>query len=65
MPGMKAMLDQTLRYKSSLTTEKGWERVHAILQAARRLLAADGYGGLSMRRVAAEAGMTLSNVQHY
>ena len=65
MPGMKAMLDQTLRNKSSLTTEKGWERVHAILHAARKLLAADGYAGLSMRRVAAEAGMTLSNVQHY
>jgi len=62
---MHPTLDQTLRHKSSLTTEKGWERVHAILQAARRLLAADGYGGLSMRRVAAEAGMTLSNVQHY
>ena len=62
---MHPTLDQTLRHKSSLTTEKGWERVHAILQAARRLLAADGYGGLSMRRVAAEAGMSLSNVQHY
>ena len=65
MPGMKAILDQTLRNKSSLTTEKGWERVHAILRAARTLLAADGYAGLSMRKVAAEAGMTLSNVQHY
>ena len=65
MPAMKAMLDQTLRNKSSLTTEKGWERVHAILHAARKLLAADGYAGLSMRKVAAEAGMTLSNVQHY
>jgi len=62
---MHPTLDQTLRHKSSLTTEKGWERVHAILQAARRLLAADGYSGLSMRRVAAEAGMSLSNVQHY
>jgi AcrR family transcriptional regulator len=62
---MNPTLDQTLRNKSSVTTEKGWERVHAILQAARRLLAADGYAGLSMRRVAGEAGMTLSNVQHY
>ena len=62
---MKATLDQTLRNKSSLTTEKGWERVHAILHAARKLLAAEGFAGLSMRRVAAEAGMTLSNVQHY
>jgi len=62
---MNRTLDQTLRNKSSVTTEKGWERVHAILQAARKLLATDGYAGLSMRRVAAEAGMTLSNVQHY
>jgi AcrR family transcriptional regulator len=35
------------------------------LHAARALLAADGYAGLSMRRVAAEVGMSLSNVQHY
>ena len=65
MSDKRATIDQTLRNKSSLTTEKGWERVHAILQAARRLLATDGYAGLSMRKVAAEAGMTLSNVQHY
>jgi AcrR family transcriptional regulator len=40
-------------------------RAHDILRAARRLLAAEGYAGLSMRRVAAEVGMSLSNVQHY
>ncbi len=40
-------------------------RAHDILRAARGLLAADGYAGLSMRRVAAEVGMSLSNVQHY
>jgi AcrR family transcriptional regulator len=62
---MKQTPARTLRNKPSLTTEKGWERVHAILRAARKLLATDGYAGLSMRRVAAEAGMTLSNVQHY
>jgi AcrR family transcriptional regulator len=51
--------------KTSVTTEKGLGRAHEILHAARALLAADGYGGLSMRRVAAEVGMSLSNVQHY
>lgn len=51
--------------KSSVTTEKGMGRAQDILQAARALLAADGYAGLSMRRVAAEVGMSLSNVQHY
>lgn len=51
--------------KPSVTTEKGMGRAQDILQAARALLAADGYAGLSMRRVAAEVGMSLSNVQHY
>jgi AcrR family transcriptional regulator len=53
------------KHKSSVTTEKGMGRAHDILRAARGLLAAEGYAGLSMRRVAAEVGMSLSNVQHY
>jgi AcrR family transcriptional regulator len=53
------------KHKPSGTTEKGLGRAHDILRAARALLAADGYAGLSMRRVAAEVGMSLSNVQHY
>jgi AcrR family transcriptional regulator len=55
----------SLKNKSSTTTEKGLERAHDILHAARALLAAEGYAGLSMRKVAAEVGMSLSNVQHY
>jgi len=62
---MVRTLDNTLRNKPSSTTEKGLGRAYAILRAARRLLAQDGHAGLSMRRVALEAGMTLSNVQHY
>jgi AcrR family transcriptional regulator len=62
---MDTTLDNTLRNKASGTTEKGLGRAQDILQAARSLLAAEGYAGLSMRRVAAEAGMSLSNVQHY
>ena len=58
-------LDSALRAKLSSTTGKGMERAHDILLAARRLLAAEGYAGLSMRRVAQESGMSLSNVQHY
>jgi AcrR family transcriptional regulator len=54
-----------LRNKPSVTTEKGLGRAHDILAAARSLLAAEGYAGLSMRRVAAATGMSLSNVQHY
>lgn len=56
---------RALRNKASSTTEKGLGRAAEILLAARRLLAAEGYAGLSMRRVALEAGMSLSNLQHY
>lgn len=62
---MTPTLDSALRNKPSLTTEKGFGRAHAILLAARALLASEGYAGLSMRRVAQDAGMSLSNVQHY
>lgn len=62
---MSATLPSPLKHKSSTTTEKGLGRAHEILQAGRTLLAAEGYAGLSMRRVAAEVGMSLSNVQHY
>jgi AcrR family transcriptional regulator len=62
---MNSPTDSALRNKPSGTTEKGWGRAHGILQAARQLLASEGYAGLSMRRVAQAAGMTLSNVQHY
>jgi AcrR family transcriptional regulator len=62
---MPPTLTSAPKNKSSLTTEKGMGRAQDILVAARGLLAADGYAGLSMRRVAAEVGMSLSNVQHY
>ncbi len=62
---MPPSLASVPKYKSSVTTEKGLGRAKDILQAARELLAADGYAGLSMRRVASEVGMSLSNVQHY
>ena len=62
---MNDILTNPLKHKQSGTTEKGLGRAHDILQAARALLAADGYAGLSMRRVAAETGMSLSNLQHY
>jgi AcrR family transcriptional regulator len=62
---METSLDSTLKNKVSGTTEKGLGRAQDILQAARALLAAEGYAGLSMRRVAQAAGMGLSNVQHY
>lgn len=48
-----------------MTTEKGLGRVQEILLAARQLLATEGYAGLSMRKVAAHVGISLSNLQHY
>ena len=65
MAAMPTKLSITLKHKSSSTTEKGLGRAQDIMQAARALLAAEGYAGLSMRRVAAEVGMSLSNLQHY
>lgn len=62
---MTPLLKSSLKRKTSSTTEKGYERARDILQAAREIFAAEGYGGLSMRRVAARAGISLSNVQHY
>jgi AcrR family transcriptional regulator len=62
---MISTLDSALKNKPSSTTEKGFGRASDILHAARGLLAEHGYAGLSMRRVAQEAGMSLSNVQHY
>lgn len=62
---MPTTFKTSLNKKSSVTTEKGEERAQQILQAARLIFAAEGYAGLSMRRLAAELGMSLSNVQHY
>ncbi|HJV50347.1 MAG TPA: TetR/AcrR family transcriptional regulator [Noviherbaspirillum sp.] len=62
---MTPVLKSSLKRKTSSTTEKGYERARDILQAAREIFAAEGYGGLSMRRVAVQAGISLSNVQHY
>lgn len=62
---MSPALKTSLKRKTSSTTEKGYERAHDILQAAREIFAAEGYGGLSMRRVAMHVGVSLSNVQHY
>mgnify|MGYP003384324712 CR=1 FL=1 len=62
------MPDLTLipsKKKISQTTEKGSERVEEILQKSILIFASEGYAGLTMRRVASELGMSLSNLQHY
>lgn len=62
---MKKMTAPAIKNKSSVTTEKGNERVQEILQAARLIFATEGYAGLSMRKLATQVGMSLSNLQHY
>jgi len=44
---------------------KGKERVERILKAAKDIFIKDGYGGLTMRNVAAAAGTTVGNLQYY
>jgi AcrR family transcriptional regulator len=60
-----AKTNTALKSKTSVTTEKGLGRAQEILHAARLIFAAEGYAGLSMRRVASDVGISLSNVQHY
>ncbi len=62
---MSPAIKTSLQRKTSSTTEKGYARANDILHAAREIFASEGYGGLSMRRVAAQVGVSLSNVQHY
>lgn len=62
---MSPAIRTSLQRKTSSTTEKGYARATGILQAAREIFASEGYGGLTMRRVAAQVGVSLSNVQHY
>jgi AcrR family transcriptional regulator len=44
---------------------KGRERRTAILDAATAVLVEDGYGQLSLRKIAARAGIRLGNLQYY
>ncbi|HDR9761029.1 TPA: TetR/AcrR family transcriptional regulator [Burkholderia cepacia] len=46
-------------------TGRGRNTVARILASAIEIFAAEGYGGLSMRKVATSAGLALSNLQHY
>ncbi len=46
-------------------TERGRHTVGRILTSAIEIFIMDGHGGLSMRKVAAKAGLSLSNLQHY
>jgi AcrR family transcriptional regulator len=49
----------------SAVISKGRERVVSILEAARHIIVLDGYSNFTMRKVAAKAGISLGNLQHY
>lgn len=44
---------------------KGQARLEDILEAARRVFVEQGYARLTMRRIAAEAGITVGNLHYY
>lgn len=46
-------------------TARGRHAIDKILGCAIDIFIAEGYGGLSMRKVATKAGLALSNLQHY
>jgi AcrR family transcriptional regulator len=51
--------------KGTAVSAKGANRVDAILDAATRVLVTDGAGALALRRVAADVGIALGNIQYY
>lgn len=62
---MQKNVPRAILHKTSETTDKGFERSSAILEAARTIFAIEGWARLSMRAVAAKVGVTLGTVQHY
>lgn len=47
------------------TYSKGQERIEQILSSARDILIDHGYSGLSMRKIATAAGITIGNLHYY
>ncbi len=55
----------TNRLRAAPVTNKGTERVIAILEAAKDVLVEEGFAALSLREVAKRADMTVGNVGYY
>ncbi|WNG41708.1 TetR family transcriptional regulator [Archangium violaceum] len=51
--------------KGTAVHAKGHERVESILEAATDTLVEEGYAGLTLRRVAQRADLSLGNLQYY
>lgn len=60
-----ALVARYLRDSDSGREDARGQKINHILSVSTSLFAAEGLAGVSMRRVAAEAGVTLSTLQHY
>ena len=58
-------LSQRSAGSATAKTAKGRAKVQEILDVARRLFTDGGYAEMTMRQVAEQTGISLSNVQHY
>ena len=56
---------KALNRSGTATQEKGITRLISILDAAREVFMEAGYGGFTMRRIAARAGITIGNLNYY
>jgi DNA-binding transcriptional regulator YbjK len=62
---LPAVANAKSRESGEARSRKGQDREYAVLQAARRVLIDSGYTQFSLRNIAAEADMHLSNLQYY
>jgi len=62
---METKRRQLLNRPGTARYPKGKERIEKILNAAKDVFVTKGYGGLTMRNVAAGAGTTVGNLQYY
>lgn len=51
--------------RPSMTGPQVEEKKKLIIDTALEILSQDGYGGLSMRKIAVKVGMTATNIYHY
>lgn len=60
-----SLVARHLRQGDSSREDSRAQKINHILSVSTSLFAAEGLAGVSMRRVAADAGVTLSTLQHY
>ena len=56
---------KALNRSGTATQEKGITRLISILDAAREVLIEAGYAGLTMRKIASRAGISIGNLNYY